>query len=117
METPGGAQAIERKIEVGITTESRSATVLMPDLLGALVLKVAAYCTDRRDQHRHLDDAALFASLVTDHAGMLSRMHGSDKKRIRAVAEALRNPRDSSWLLLPGDMRLRGQDTLMILSR
>lgn len=115
LETPGGAQAIERKTEVEIASETHKTTVFIPNLLGALVLKCAAYATDRRNPHRHLEDAALLASLITDHAGALSQLHGSDKKRLRKAAEALSDPNESSWLLLAPEQRIKGQDTMRIL--
>lgn len=115
MEAPGGAQAIERKVEVEIASETRQATVMMPSLLGALVLKCAAYAADRRNSHRHLEDIALLASLMTDHAEALSQLHGSDRKRLRKAAEALADPNEASWLLLPAEQRVKGQDTMRIL--
>ena len=115
LEAPGGAQAIERKTEVEIVSETRKATVFIPNLIGALVLKCAAYATDRRNPHRHLEDAALLASLITDHANALSQLHGSDKKRLRKAAEALSDPNEPSWLLLAPQQRVKGQDTMRIL--
>ena len=90
-------------------------TVFIPNLIGALVLKCAAYATDRRNPHRHLEDAALLASLITDHANALSQLHGSDKKRLRKAAEALSDPNEPSWLLLAPQQRVKGQDTMRIL--
>ncbi|MBQ9042055.1 MAG: hypothetical protein IJ111_04490 [Eggerthellaceae bacterium] len=115
LETPGGAQAIERKTEVEIASETRKATVSIPSLIGALVLKCAAYATDRRNPHRHLEDAALLASLITDHAVVLSQLHGSDRKRLRKAADALSDPNEPSWLLLAPQQRIKGQDTMRIL--
>ena len=115
LETPGGAQAIERKVEVEITSETRSATVFIPNLLGALVLKCAAWATDGRNPHRHLEDVALLASLITDHAEALSQLHGSDRKRLRKAAEALAGPNEPAWLLLSPEQRIKGQDTMRIL--
>ncbi len=117
MEIAGGAQAIERGMGLALAHEDGSTRIRIPDLLGALVLKSAAYCSDRRDRHRHLDDIALLASLVTDHKGYLSLLHGSDKKRLRAVAEALADPNDSSWTRLNPENRKTGQFTLAVLSR
>lgn len=58
----------------------REASICIPKLLGALVLKSAAYCADRRDGHRHLDDIALLSSLITNHKAVLDELHGSDRK-------------------------------------
>ncbi|WP_143412118.1 hypothetical protein [Arabiibacter massiliensis] len=116
METPGGAQAIERRMKVVLASESRQAVIEMPNLLGAIVLKTAAWMTDGKDRHRHLEDVALLASLASDHATMLESIHGSDRSRIRSAAEALASPNEPAWLLLPEDMRVAGRLTLRILS-
>jgi hypothetical protein len=117
METPGGAQAISRKTKINVASETRNVEVYIPNLLGALVLKCAAYGTDRRNTYRHLEDIALLASLITNHADVLEQMRGSDKKRIRKAAEALEDSSEPAWLKLPEEYRLRGQDTLFILRR
>lgn len=59
MEIAGGAQAIERGMDLALAHEDGSIRIRTPDLLGALVLKSAAYCADRRDRHRHLSMASL----------------------------------------------------------
>lgn len=117
MEIAGGAQAIERGMDLVLDYEDGSTRIRIPNLLGALVLKSAAYCVDRQDRSRHLDDIALLASLVTDHKGYIERLHGSDKKRLRAVAEALSDPNGSSWMRLNPENRKAGQFTLAVLSR
>lgn len=117
MEIAGGAQALERGMDLALAHEDGSIRIRTPDLLGALVLKSAAYCADRRDRHRHLDDIALLASLVTDHKGHIERLHGSDRKRLRAVAEALSDPNANSWMRLNPENRKAGQFTLTVLSR
>ncbi len=117
MEIAGGAQAIERGMNLALAHEDGSTRIRIPDLLGALVLKSAAYCADRRDKRRHLDDVALLASLVTDHKGCLNRLHGSDKKRLRVAAEALADPNDSSWTRLDPENRKAGRFALAVLSR
>lgn len=115
MAVDGGAQALRRTQPVVIEHDGRVTDLLVPDLLGALVLKAAAHAADRRDRDRHLRDAALLASLITDHRSELDRLSGSDRKRLRHLAGALSDPLDDAWLLLPDDARQRGQDTLRIL--
>ena len=82
MEIPGGAQAISRKMNLVLIHEDGESVLQMPSLLGALVLKAAAFCADRRDRHRHLDDVALLSSLIEDHKGCISELHGSDFKTV-----------------------------------
>lgn len=116
MEMPGGAQAIERAMPVQIECGRDSATVLIPDLLGAIVLKAAAYSSDRRSRERHLEDIALLSSLVVDVRMLKEQMRGSDAKRIRAAWKALSNVNDPAWLLLVPDERQKGHDTLRVLA-
>lgn len=115
LEAPGGAQAIERKEQIEVTSNERSATIYIPNLLGALVLKCAAYATDKRDPHRHLEDVAVLASIATNHAEILQQLHGSDKKRLHKAAQALADPNEPAWLLLSVEQRVKGQDTMRIL--
>ena len=61
----------------------------IPDGLGALVLKGAAYMEDLRDRERHLYDAAVLACAVTDPIGDRARMIGNDRKRIAALWKVL----------------------------
>ena len=79
-------------------------------------MKAAAFISDTRDAERHLQNSALLSSLVKDHVAFIDRMHGSDKKRIRAVAAMLSNPNNPAWLLLDPHDRIAGRDTLRILS-
>jgi hypothetical protein len=56
MPIEGGAQANSRLIEVDLVGDNTRATVIVPDLLGALVLKAAASVADNRDAERHLPE-------------------------------------------------------------
>jgi len=116
LETLGGAQAIDRKMKVEFKYADTVCTFYMPDVLGALVIKGAAYSSDNRDRDRHLEDAALLASLVGDVKHELDRLRGSDKKRLRSLQRELAEPNHLAWLNLPAENRQRGQDVLRILS-
>jgi hypothetical protein len=116
MAADGGAQALARTLRVTVVVGDQEVELAAPDLLGALVLKAAAYGADSRDRERHLRDGALLAALVTDHAGELVRLQGPDRKRLRRLRDALGDPLQDAWLLLPDDLRQRGQDTLRILA-
>ncbi len=116
MEAPGGHQAIERRMDVVIRSFEREAVIEIPNLLGAIVLKSAAWKADNRDAYRHLEDVALLCSLADDLAGLRASMHGSDKKRIAAAADALVDPNEPAWLKLDPTMRTRGMDVLRILT-
>jgi len=116
MPIEGGAQALDRLMEVDLVHSRKRLTVTVPDLLGALVLKAAAAGADSKDTARHERDAALLAALITDHAAQLSRLHGSDRKRLRALAARLADPYHAAWVSLPDHLAQRGQDTLRILT-
>lgn len=115
MEITGGAQALERSESVEIVLGDTCFSVNVPNILGAIILKSAAFQTDRRDRRRHLEDVALLCSLVEDVKTHRTNMHGSDSKRVHAVDEALRDINDPVWLTLSSEERLRGQDVLRIL--
>jgi hypothetical protein len=116
MRIEGGAQALDRLMEIEIVEGGVSATLMVPDLLGALVLKAAAAIADNRDTGRHLHDAAMLAALVTDHATMRGRLHGSDRRRLGRLAARLQDPAHPAWRTLGDELARRGQDTLRILT-
>jgi hypothetical protein len=116
MEAPSGSQAFERQMIVVLERYGEQQAIHIPGLLGALILKAAAYGADRKDSLRHLEDAALLAGLITDHAAELERLKGSDKKMLRSIARALSDENSPAWLKLPNRLRINGQDTLRILA-
>jgi hypothetical protein len=116
MSIEGGAQALDRLMDVEIVDGDSRMTVMVPDLLGALVLKAAATVADGRDTGRHMWDAALLAALITDHAGERERLHGSDRPRLGRLAAKMQDAAHPAWLALGDELALRGQDTLRILT-
>jgi hypothetical protein len=116
MAIPGGAQGLARKMLLQLGTEDDAPKISMPNLLGALILKCAAYQSDTRDKERHLDDIALLSCFITDHRNVLEQLHGSDKKRLRAASAGLANVNHRAWLKLSTEERANGQDTLRILT-
>lgn len=113
LEIDGGQQATKRMTRLEV--EGCPVPMLIPDQLGALVLKGAAYLVDSRDKARHLQDAAALAATVTDHAGVRARLTGSDPKRIRALAGGLSSPAHPAWLSLAERQRTAGRDTFRLL--
>ena len=94
---PGGTQALQRAIQLQVVKDERAATVPVPDLLGALVLKAAAWAGDSRDRERHSGDAAFLASLITDPIGERARFKGSDRKRLLRLGRVLADPDAAEW--------------------
>lgn len=116
-EAEGGTQALGRtmanEMQTGVDGPTR---ITVPDELGALVLKGAAYAADSRNRVRHLQDAAVLAACITDHATELGRMAGSDRKRLRMLAKALSDSTHPAWLVLDSSRTRASRDTLRILS-
>lgn len=110
---PGGGQAIKRSMRLQLRYDQQSASIAIPDLLGALMLKSAAWEVDktaRRD--RHLIDAALLLSLIDSPDEEAKRLHSSnDRKRILRLHELLAADSDY-WSSLDQTHRQDGIDTL-----
>ena len=87
-----------------------AAAVLVPDELGAIVAKGAAYKVDTRDRARHLED---LVSLLAGSGGRrildLQRLTPSDKRHVRAAFTELVEPRHVSWGSLHPTARAVGQ--------
>lgn len=95
---PGGGQAIKRSMRLQLRYDQQSASIAIPDLLGALMLKNAAWEVDktaRRD--RHLIDAALLLSLIDSPDEEAKRVIENGVVAVSAVTP-----------LLPGLAGLRG---------
>ena len=116
-QVPAGTQALQRtvycRIDIG---GGESVTLSMPNTLGALVLKGAAYREDSRDGGRHLDDAAVLASTMKDPLAVVPQMKGHDRSRIITLEKALADPQHPSWLMHEEADRTAGRDTLRILA-
>ena len=95
---PGGTSALRKTVNCEVTAGEVAVVLSIPDVLGALVLKGAAYVEDFRDRNRHLDDAAVLACAVTDPVGDRARMIGSDRRRIEALWKVLQDVDHKSWI-------------------
>ncbi len=111
---PGGTSALNTTVNCEVDTAVGAVMLSIPDVLGALVLKGAAYIEDNRDRERHIDDAAILACAVTDPVSDRSRMSGSDYKRISALWKALQNLDHRSWIATGTNSR-RGHAALRVL--
>lgn len=86
----------------------------IPDALGALVLKGAAYLGDPRDRRRHLDDAVVLTCTVNNPMADRERLIGSDSKRIGALWTVLQDRDHPSWIAVGERPALRGHNALRI---
>jgi hypothetical protein len=94
----GGHQALQRRCVIRSTSRDYGqADIPVPDLLGALVLKAAAWMADRRDRDRHAEDAEFLTSLIVDPLAEIERFKGSDGKRLCALDKALGSTDAHAW--------------------
>jgi predicted nucleotidyltransferase len=112
----GGTQALQRAEVVQVAKGVRIAEISIPSVLGALVLKGAAFRTDKLNPERHLYDATFLASLIADPLSVKAQFKGSDYKRILYLDKELSDFSHSAWLAL-GDYRDDAQAVWTILRR
>jgi hypothetical protein len=107
---PAGEQAIRRRDSYSLAFAGGDRVRLgVPDELGALVAKGAAYVADQRDRARHLDDAAVLLASITDASEFdYAGMSKNDRRRLRTVVEHVGDERHPSWANLDGSDRERG---------
>lgn len=108
---PAGQQAINRRDTYTLTFNGgASVTLGVPDELGSIVAKGAAFVADQRDRGRHLDDAAVLFACVTDASEFdYDGMSRNDRRRIRVLIEQIGEPAHTSWTNLDPADRDRGQ--------
>ena len=111
---PGGTSALRKTVNCEVNTGEDVVVLSIPDVLGALVLKGAAYMEDCRDRGRHLDDAAVLACAATDPVGDRARMIGNDRRRIWALWTVLQDLDHQSWIATGTNSR-RGHGALRVL--
>lgn len=114
---PSGEQAIRRRDAYQLRFSSgETAEIGVPDELGALVSKGAAWLVDRRDRGRHLDDSAVLLACVTDASDFdYGSMSKNDRKRILAITDELKDPAHLSWINLDAADRERGLLSLRLI--
>jgi hypothetical protein len=116
-QAPAGTSALRKTVNCQIDRPEDTSVILsIPDVLGALILKGAAYKADTRDRGRHLDDAALLCCALESPSEQAQRLQGSDRGRIRVLADELCDPTHRSWSLVPGDLRQFGIQALEVLA-
>jgi len=116
---PAGQQAINRRDSCTLTFRGgASATLGIPDELGALVAKGAAYIADTRDRGRHLDDAAVLFACVIDASSLdYDGMSANDRRRVRALIAQIGDSAHTSWIGLGPADRERGSMNVELIRR
>ena len=113
----GGTQALQRTLNCRMTVDDEADRVLIniPNALGALVLKGAAYREDSRDRDRHLDDAVVLCATIRTPLVTAAQMKGSDRSRVLSLYKELADSGHRSWHLLDPADRTPAMDALRIL--
>lgn len=95
---PAGTQALQRTVNCRVDLgDGDPVLISIPNTLGALVLKGAAYQQDKRDGRRHLDDSAVLLATVQRPLELVGQMKGSDRSRILVISSELSDPSHPSW--------------------
>lgn len=113
---PAGEQAIRRRdIYRLVFGNGRRVEIGVPDELGALVAKSAAYLVDSRDRERHLDDCAVLLACIDDASALdYESANSNDRKRIKATTDLLEEAHPS-WVNLDAPDRRRGRVNLVLI--
>ncbi|ASN21747.1 hypothetical protein [Arthrobacter sp. YN] len=113
----GGTQALKRTVNCRLVGDDDEPVLIsIPNALGALVLKGAAYREDSRDRDRHLDDAVVLCATIKTPLATAKEMGGSDRSRVQTLHGVLENPDHRSWQLLHEADRTPAMDALRILA-
>ncbi|WP_155854044.1 hypothetical protein [Paenarthrobacter nicotinovorans] len=114
----GGTQALQRTVNCRMTVDDdgEPALISIPNALGALVLKGAAYREDSRERERHLDDAVVLCATIRTPLVTAAQMKGSDRSRVLSLHKELADPGHRSWQLLDPADRTPAMDALRILA-
>ena len=105
----GGQRALDRRMVAHIDTEAGPASIPLPDLVGAIVIKARAARSDARDRNRHHTDIAQLAAIIDDPIDLCESLDTKEKRYLRRV----RLPDDltkSPWLELDEQTRRRAVD-------
>lgn len=90
--TPGGQGALDRAQRVEISYQGRTTFINRPSLMGAIVMKSAAY-SNTMDSYRdrHLIDVAVLANLVgADNAGGFT-VSNDERRKLQVALKDLKN--------------------------
>ncbi len=109
-QAPAARQAIDRRDWYDLRGGDRTVRIAVPDVLGAIVAKSAAYAVDQRDRGRHLDDIAVLLAAAGGRRGLgLDRLTRRDKQHLRPAFSQLADTGHDAWMLLDANDRAIGQ--------
>jgi len=110
----GGRRALDRSGRVVVDLAGERGEVILPDLLGALVLKSRAARTDHRDNERHISDIAFLCSLVADPLAMRDQLDAKERASLRSVPMPA-DTRGAPWVFLDPGVRQDASDAWLTL--
>lgn len=109
-QAPAARQAIDRRDWYDLHGADRAVRIAVPDALGAIVAKAAAYAVDQRDRGRHLDDLAVLLAAAGGRRGLgLDRLTRRDKQHLRPAFDQLGDSGHDAWMVLDANDRAIGQ--------
>ena len=110
LRSPGAAQALDRRDTYTLIHGDKSVKLHVPDALGAVVAKAAAYAVDSRNPQRHLEDlAVLGASAGAPRTLGLEKLTPKDRRHLNRVVPLLTDAQHRAWAILDAYDRELGQ--------
>lgn len=95
----GGQRALDSAHRVRVRLGEIEATVMLPDLRGAIVLKARASVADNRDAQRHQSDIAFLCSLIDDPRQIAGELDAKERRYLRK-SKLPTDPRQFPWAQL-----------------
>lgn len=111
---PGGTRALRDTWNVHLKTDEHDVEFVLPSVLGALVLKGAAYREDSRDPQRHLEDAITLFACASEEDLDLQHLSVGSKRRIRTLVDALAEQK-LVWLSHNESVRALARESLELM--
>ena len=97
IEVPGGTQALNRAEEIKVNIGGRTGRIPRPNLVGAILIKLAALNLPG-DSERHIQDLAFLLSVIPDPLGSRSTVTRAERRKLGACALTDRNHLAWNWL-------------------
>lgn len=113
IEVPGGTRALQRSERVSVQVAGRTGLIPRPDLVGAMLVKLAATGLPG-DPARHYQDLAFLLAILPEPGRARSELTSKERAKLRACQLQKRGHR--AWRLLPDSDVNRGNAALQLLS-
>lgn len=95
----GGQRALDSAHQVRVRLGEIEATVVLPDLRGAIILKARASVADNRDAQRHASDIAFLCSTIDDPREIAGKLDIKERRYLRK-SKLSTDPRQFPWVQL-----------------